>query len=85
VECVIGGDALCLSIAAASIIAKVTRDRAMQRLHRRFPAYGWHSNAGYGTQEHRAALHLLGPTVHHRAGFGTVRAVLQARLELTLR
>jgi ribonuclease HII len=79
VECVIDGDALCLSIAAASIVAKVTRDRAMQRLHPRFPDYGWHSNAGYGTPDHRAALHRLGPTVHHRAGFGTVREIHAAR------
>ena len=79
VVCVIDGDALCLSIAAASIIAKVTRDRAMQRLHVRFPDYGWHSNAGYGTPDHRAALHRLGPTVHHRAAFGTVREIHAAR------
>jgi ribonuclease HII len=79
VECVIDGDALCLSIAAASIVAKVTRDRAMQRLHKRFPEYGWHSNAGYGTADHRAALHRLGPTVHHRAAFGTVRLIHAAR------
>jgi ribonuclease HII len=79
VECVVDGDALCLSIAAASIVAKVTRDRAMRRLHPRFPEYGWHSNAGYGTADHRAALHRLGPTVHHRAGFGTVRLIHAAR------
>jgi ribonuclease HII len=79
VECVIDGDALCLSIAAASIVAKVTRDRAMRRLHPRFPEYGWHRNAGYGTPDHRAALHRLGPTVHHRAAFGTVRLIHAAR------
>ena len=84
VECVVGGDALCLSIAAASIVAKVTRDRAMQRLHVRFPDYGWHSNAGYGTADHRAALHRLGPTVHHRAGFGTVRLLREMQSELAL-
>jgi ribonuclease HII len=72
VRCVIGGDALCLSIAAASIVAKVTRDRAMQRLAIRFPGYGWDVNAGYATATHRAALHRLGATRHHRAGFGTV-------------
>jgi len=49
VRCVIGGDALCLSIAAASIVAKVVRDRAMARLAVRFPGYGWHANAGYAT------------------------------------
>jgi ribonuclease HII len=73
VRCVVGGDALCLSIAAASIVAKVVRDRAMGRLARRFPAYGWERNAGYATGAHRAALILHGPTKHHRAAFGTVR------------
>lgn len=73
VRCVVSGDAECLSIAAASIIAKVVRDRAMARLHARFPAYGWHENAGYATAAHRAALRAHGPTRHHRAGFGTVR------------
>jgi ribonuclease HII len=73
VRCVIGGDALCLSIAAASIVAKVVRDRAMARLAVRFPGYGWHSNAGYGTAAHRAALARLGATPHHRPSFGAVR------------
>jgi len=73
VRCVIGGDATCLSIAAASIIAKVVRDRAMARLALRFPAYGWEQNAGYATAAHRAALRSCGPTAHHRAEFGTVR------------
>jgi|SRR5271165_4537805 len=73
VRCVIGGDALSLSVAAASIIAKVLRDRGMARLGARFPGYGWERNAGYATQDHRDALHRLGPTVHHRAAFGTVR------------
>jgi ribonuclease HII len=80
VRCVVGGDALCLSIAAASIIAKVLRDRAMTRLHARFPAYGWSSNAGYATEKHRAALRDLGPTVHHRQDFGTVRLLREAVL-----
>ncbi len=79
VECVVGGDALCLSIAAASIVAKVLRDRAMTRLAPRFPGYGWEENAGYSTQFHRAALRALGPTPHHRLAFGAVR---QARLAL---
>ncbi len=73
VRCVIGGDALCLSIAAASIVAKVVRDRAMTRLAARWPHYGWHSNAGYGTAAHRAAIALHGPSRHHRPTFGTVR------------
>lgn len=67
---VVGGDALCLSIAAASIIAKVLRDRAMTRLSSRFPGYGWAENAGYATPGHRAAIGRLGATRHHRMGFG---------------
>ena len=73
VRCVVGGDGISLSIAAASIVAKVLRDRAMARLAVRWPGYGWERNAGYGTATHRAALLRLGPTRHHRAGFGTVR------------
>jgi len=72
VRCVIGGDARCLSIAAASIVAKVLRDRAMTRLAVRFPGYGWETNAGYATEFHRAALFRLGPTRHHRPAFGSV-------------
>jgi ribonuclease HII len=79
VRCVVGGDALCLSIAAASIVAKVVRDRAMVRLAGRWPGYGWEVNAGYATATHRDALMRLGPTRHHRAGFGTV-----AQLQLAL-
>ncbi len=67
---VVGGDALCLSIAAASIIAKVLRDRAMTRLSSRFPGYGWAENAGYATPGHRQAIGRLGATRHHRMGFG---------------
>lgn len=73
VRCVVGGDGQSLSVAAASIVAKVVRDRAMARLDARFPDYGWARNAGYGTATHRAAIRRLGPTPHHRAGFGTVR------------
>jgi ribonuclease HII len=72
-RCVVGGDGLSLSIAAASIVAKVVRDRVMARLAVRFPGYGWEHNAGYPTAAHRAALRRLGPTRHHRTGFGTVR------------
>ncbi len=78
-RCVVGGDALCLSIAAASIVAKVTRDRAMARLAARFPGYGWEANAGYATAAHRNALRRLGATRHHRETFG---AVAQLRLDL---
>jgi ribonuclease HII len=72
VQCVIGGDGRSLSIAAASIVAKVLRDRAMTRLAVRFPDYGWSSNVGYATEFHVAALRRLGPTRHHRPSFGTV-------------
>ncbi|WP_372624392.1 ribonuclease HII [Falsiroseomonas sp.] len=72
VRCVIGGDALCLSIAAASILAKVTRDRAMARLDPRWPGYGFAAHQGYATAAHRAALARLGPTPHHRRGFAPV-------------
>jgi len=81
VRCVIGGDASSLSIAAASIVAKVVRDRAMARLAQRFPQYGWDTNAGYGTQAHRAAIARHGATQHHRRTFGAVRLHLaQTRL-----
>src|ERR1700688_1073976 len=62
VRCVVGGDGLSLSIAAASIVAKVLRDRAMIRLALRFPGYGWGTNVGYATGFHVAALRRLGPT-----------------------
>jgi len=79
VQCVVGGDGRSLSIAAASIVAKVLRDRAMARLAIRFPDYGWGSNVGYATEFHVAALRRLGPTRHHRPSFGTVS---QLALEL---
>jgi len=84
VRCVVGGDALCLSIAAASIVAKVLRDRAMVRLAIRCPGYGWERNAGYATGDHRAALLRLGPTRHHRATFGTVRRLSEQVPETTV-
>lgn len=77
VRCVVRGDAASLSIAAASILAKVTRDRAMARLDARWPGYGFAAHQGYPTAAHRAALLRLGPTPHHRRGFGPVdQAVL---------
>jgi ribonuclease HII len=81
VRCVVGGDARCLSIAAASIVAKVVRDRAMARLAVRFPGYGWHANAGYATALHRDAIRRLGVTHHHRETFGLVA---QLKLGLTI-
>ena len=71
-QAVIGGDAQSLSIAAASIIAKVTRDRAMALLDRRWPGWGYATNQGYPTAAHRWRLASLGPTPHHRRGFAPV-------------
>ena len=67
---IVGGDGISLSIAAASIAAKITRDRLMQRLDARHPGYGWAKNAGYAAPIHREAILRLGPTPHHRKGFG---------------
>lgn len=77
VRTVIGGDALSLSIAAASIVAKVTRDRIMRRLDGECPGYGWSTNVGYGTPQHRDALRRLGITIYHRRTWAPVRAVLE--------
>lgn len=68
-EALVDGDALCFSIAAASIMAKTVRDRLMRGLAARHPAYGWDSNVGYGTPEHLAGLHSAGPSRHHRLTF----------------
>lgn len=72
VRCVVGGDAQSLSIAAASILAKVVRDRAMTRLDPRWPGYGFARHAGYPTPAHLEALARLGPSPHHRRGFRPV-------------
>jgi ribonuclease HII len=77
VQTLVKGDSLSLSIAAASIVAKVTRDRIMTDLAARFPGYGWATNMGYGTAEHQAALQKLGVTAHHRRSFAPVRALLE--------
>jgi ribonuclease HII len=76
VRCVIKGDGKSLSIAAASIIAKVTRDRIMSDLAARYPEFGWERNAGYGTAEHQAALSRLGPTPEHRASYAPIKRFL---------
>jgi ribonuclease HII len=73
-ETVISGDALVLSIAAASIVAKVTRDRLMARLGAAHPGYGFERHMGYSVPEHFAALIRLGPTIHHRRSFAPVAA-----------
>jgi ribonuclease HII len=76
-RCVVGGDASALSIAAASIVAKVTRDRIMARLAAEFPDFGWPNNAGYGTKQHAAALERHGVTRHHRKSFAPVAKLLK--------
>ena len=75
--CLIKGDSRSLSIAAASIIAKVTRDRQMGELDGLFPGYGWGSNSGYGAKMHIEALNKLGVTPHHRKSFSPVRLILE--------
>lgn len=75
---VVGGDALHLEISAASILAKVTRDRLMHQLHDTFPHYGWNSNMGYGSAAHLKALREFGVTIHHRKSFAPVRNALAA-------
>jgi ribonuclease HII len=77
VRCVVRGDSLSLSVAAASIVAKVSRDRMMTDLASAFPGYGWDHNFGYGTAEHQAALEALGATPHHRRTFAPVFRILQ--------
>jgi ribonuclease HII len=78
---VVGGDACCHSIACASIVAKVTRDRLMRALAQRHPHYRWETNVGYGTAEHHAGLASHGLTAHHRRSFSPV---MQLSLALTV-
>ncbi len=82
VKTVIGGDGLSFSIAAASVVAKVTRDRLMRALAPRYPGYGWETNVGYATREHGEAIARLGPTPHHRRSFAPVRLALAGALPL---
>jgi ribonuclease HII len=76
-ECIIKGDGKFLSIAAASILAKTFRDERMQKLALDFPGYGWHTNVGYPTGEHREGIKLLGITPFHRKSFQLLRAQLE--------
>ena len=76
VQTIISGDARSLSIAAASIIAKVTRDRIMVALDQEFPGYGFARHKGYGTAFHHAALQKLGPCIHHRRSFAPIAKLL---------
>jgi ribonuclease HII len=76
-QTIIGGDAKSLSIAAASIIAKVTRDRMMSELAEQFPVYGWEHNSGYGTKHHQEALAKHGITDHHRRSYKPIRKIIE--------
>ena len=75
-EAIVKGDALSISIAAASIIAKVTRDNLMIKLSRSFPGYGWERNVGYGTKKHREGLEMFGVTKHHRKSYKPIINIL---------
>ena len=75
-QSVIKGDDKSLSIAAASIIAKVHRDRLMKKLSIKFQNFGWEKNAGYGTKMHIENIHRLGPTIHHRKTFEPIRSLI---------
>lgn len=75
-QTVIQGDSRSLSIAAASVAAKVTRDRLMAELAQEFPAYGWEKNAGYGVKAHREGLQTHGITPHHRKSFAPIKALI---------
>lgn len=79
-HCIIKGDGIYASIAAASVLAKTHRDEYMLTLHQQFPQYGWHNNKGYGTAEHRKAIEKYGLCEHHRKSFN----ILPQQLELKL-
>ena len=75
-QSIIKGDNKSLSIAAASIIAKVHRDRLMKKLSIKFQDFGWEKNAGYGTKTHIENIHRLGPTIHHRKTFEPIKSLI---------
>ena len=75
-KCIIKGDSISISIAAASVIEKVTRDNLMLKLDKEFPNYNWKKNKGYGTAEHRNALELHGPCKYHRKSFSPINKML---------
>ena len=81
-QALVKGDALSLSVAAASIIAKVTRDRIMVKLANTHPGYAWDRNKGYGTRDHADGLGRLGVTPHHRRSFKPIQAILSAKVTL---
>jgi ribonuclease HII len=77
VTSIVSGDMKSYHIAAASIIAKVTRDRIMHQLHKQFPAYMWSTNVGYGTKVHAEALKNFGVTIHHRKSYAPIKKLLE--------
>lgn len=79
-HCIVKGDGIYASIAAASVLAKTHRDEYMLTLHQQYPQYGWHNNKGYGTAEHRKAIAQYGLCEHHRKSFN----ILPQQLELKL-
>jgi ribonuclease HII len=81
---IVKGDAKSFAIAAASIVAKVTRDRLMAKLAAKYPGYGWEHNCGYPTIDHRKALRKLGVTPYHRQDFGTVKFLIMRERQLAL-
>ncbi|MBC6407776.1 MAG: ribonuclease HII [Rhodobacteraceae bacterium] len=80
---IVGGDARALSIAAASVVAKVVRDRLMCALAQRFPGYGWQTNAGYPTKAHKIALRRLGVSPFHRRSFAPIHNILYQQQNIT--
>jgi ribonuclease HII len=84
-KAIVAGDARCRSIAAASIVAKVTRDRLMAEQARDYPGYGWETNRGYGTPEHYRGLEALGVTPLHRRSFAPVREIMSRHSRPELR
>lgn len=84
VQTVVTGDSLSFSIAAASVMAKVTRDRIMRSLAPRYPVYGWNTNVGYATPEHGEAIRRFGITRHHRQSFAPVRLAIGGEAMLPL-
>ncbi|MDY6407711.1 MAG: ribonuclease HII [Pseudomonadota bacterium] len=79
---IIGGDSRSLSIAAASIVAKVTRDHIMTDLAKDYPQYGWEKNAGYGTKDHQQALAQYGITPYHRRSYAPIRKIIESQTSL---
>ena len=82
-QAIVKGDDKSVSIAAASIVAKVTRDRLMESLAQQYPGYGWETNAGYGTKMHQNGLQNLGVTTHHRRSFKPIHNILCQPVSVT--